>query len=223
VPGEEAEMRRQALWARFALAAAVLLLASFAAGAQPTDPLHACTAPSERQIALCTSVIDARDQNDRVRGLALVMRGNAYRDLRHDLDHAMADYAAALALNPKDLLALSSRGDAYRFTGDFDRAIADYDRLIAQMHADGLGLDDPVSAFVLRNRADACLARGDADRAISDYDATLRILPKDAHALYARGLARQKKGDAAGSAADIAAAKAIRPDIAAELARDGIR
>jgi hypothetical protein len=45
---------------------------------------------------------------------------------------------------------------------------------------------------------------------------------KDADSLYARGVAKLKKGDSAGGNADIAAAKAIKPDIAAVSAGYGI-
>ena len=38
--------------------------------------------------------------------------------------------------------------------------------------------------------------------------------PKDANSLYGRGMAKLKSGDRAGGDADIAAAKAINPDIA---------
>jgi len=46
--------------------------------------------------------------------------------------------------------------------------------------------------------------------------------PKFAGALYGRGLAKQKKGDATADA-DIAAAKAIQSDIAEKLARYGLK
>jgi len=204
-----------------ALAGAASMLAR-STGAQPADTLHACTYPSAQQLAACTALIEANDQLPAVRGLAYVMRGNFHRDFRGDIDRAMADYAAALALNPSDLLAYGTRGDTFRAVGDFDHAIADYDRLFAMMRADGLGLDDPVVAFVFRNRAEAYLAKGDAARAVADYDAAIRILPREARSLHGRGLAKARQGDRAGSEADMALARAIRPDIAAELATSGL-
>jgi hypothetical protein len=42
----------------------------------------------------------------------------------------------------------------------------------------------------------------------------VRADPKNAVALYGRGMAKQLKGDKAGANADIAAAKQINPDIA---------
>ena len=53
---------------------------------------------------------------------------------------------------------------------------------------------------------------GDFAKSIADFDAGLKLAPKIAGALYGRGLAKLKKGDAAAGEADIAAAKAIQTD-----------
>jgi len=58
------------------------------------------------------------------------------------------------------------------------------------------------------------LKLGAFDRAIADYGAAVAKNPKDADSLYGRGMAKLKSGDRAGGEADIAAAKAIKPDIA---------
>jgi hypothetical protein len=57
---------------------------------------------------------------------------------------------------------------------------------------------------------------------MADYSDALDVNPKLASSLYGRGWARLKKGDRRGSA-DIAAAKAINGDIAAEFARYGVK
>jgi hypothetical protein len=57
---------------------------------------------------------------------------------------------------------------------------------------------------------------------MSDYSDALDINPKLPSSLYGRGMARLKKGDKRGSA-DIAAAKAINADLAAEFARYGVK
>ena len=57
---------------------------------------------------------------------------------------------------------------------------------------------------------------------LDDYDEALRRKPKQAGSLYGRGLAKLKKGDAAGSKADIAGAKAIQADVAEKFARYGV-
>lgn len=74
----------------------------------------------------------------------------------------------------------------------------------------------------LENRGLVHLRRGDYDRAIEDYDAALKDRPNLPWALYGRGLARSAKGDAAGGAADLAAAKALAPRIAEIASNRGI-
>jgi tetratricopeptide (TPR) repeat protein len=63
---------------------------------------------------------------------------------------------------------------------------------------------------------------GAFDAAIADYNTAVAQNAKDADSLYARGVAKLKKGDTAGGNADIAAAKAIKPDIAVVSAGYGI-
>ena len=67
------------------------------------------------------------------------------------------------------------------------------------------------------------LKMGRYDAAIADYDAVLRQLPDFADSLYGRALAKRKRGDAAGSEADLAASKALRPDVAQEFAKYGVK
>ena len=64
---------------------------------------------------------------------------------------------------------------------------------------------------------------GQFDAAIDDYSSALKLDPKLASALYGRGLAKLKKGDTAGSDADIALANAFEPNIKAHFARYGVQ
>ena len=64
---------------------------------------------------------------------------------------------------------------------------------------------------------------GQFDSAIQDYSSALRIEPKLASALYGRGLARLKKGDAAGGKADLAAAAKLERKIAENFSQYGIQ
>ena len=79
---------------------------------------------------------------------------------------------------------------------------------------------DEVRLSEMRFGADTLVLRGFVylrlerfDNAIADYNSALEINSTMAISLYGRGLARLKKGDATGGDADIAAAKAIQPDI----------
>jgi tetratricopeptide (TPR) repeat protein len=58
--------------------------------------------------------------------LAFCVRGNDWAE-RCEFDLAIADYDAAISINPLFAEALVNRGVAWARKGDFDRAIADYD------------------------------------------------------------------------------------------------
>jgi tetratricopeptide (TPR) repeat protein len=79
------------------------------------------------------------------------------------------------------------------------------------------------TASTYDSRALARLKAGRTDAAIADYDAALRIDPKLANALYGRGLANLRRGKPSSGEEDIAAAKALRIDIAEEFARYGVQ
>jgi Flp pilus assembly protein TadD len=80
----------------------------------------------------------------------------------------------------------------------------------------------PNQPYALVIRGFARLKAGQLDGAIADYNAALRHEAKNAGALYGRGTAELKKRNPRGNA-DIAAAKAIKPDIAEEFARYGVK
>ncbi len=60
-------------------------------------------------------------------------------------------------------------------------------------------------------------------RAIADYGAAVALNPKDAGSLYCRGMAKLRGGDKTGGNADIAAAKAIKPDIAEQYLNNTLK
>jgi tetratricopeptide (TPR) repeat protein len=66
------------------------------------------------------------------------------------------------------------------------------------------------------------LKLGAYERAIADYSAAIAQNAKDADSFYGRGMAKLKSGDIDGGNADIAASRALRPDIANLYARYGV-
>lgn len=142
-------------------------------------------------------------------------RGNAYRELS-EFDKAVKDYDEAIRLNPQYAHAYNNRGVVFLEVGEPGRAAADFDQAIEC---------DPLYANAFRNRG---LARTDQrlfDLAIHDFDEAFRLNPEMGHgneyalALFGRGLARQRRGEAGGDA-DIEEARRLLPDV---MAGEGVR
>jgi tetratricopeptide (TPR) repeat protein len=169
-------------------------------------------------------------------------------EAKNDFERALADYNQAIKANPNSVYAYNNRGAAYQRKGEFARAAADYGE-VTRLQPNNIdawsarcwvraispgqtqqALSDcnaalkikPDAADVLDTRGFVQLKLGQADNAIKDFDAALKLDPKLAGSLYGRGLAKARKGDRSASA-DIAAAKAIKSDIAEEFARYGVR
>jgi tetratricopeptide (TPR) repeat protein len=137
-------------------------------------------------------------------------RGVAYKD-KGQYDRAIQDYDQVIRLNPQDAGAFNNRGLAYKDKGQYDRAIQDFDQVIRL---------DPQNAHAFNNRGITYYLAGNFDRALGDFEeAHRRFDPKSPYGLYGRGAAKLKKGDTASGNADIAAAKAIKADIAEVFAR----
>jgi tetratricopeptide (TPR) repeat protein/predicted aspartyl protease len=66
------------------------------------------------------------------------------------------------------------------------------------------------------------LRQANYEKAISDFDAALKTLPKDAFALYGRGVAKMRKNKAAEGEIDIAEAVKIAPNIGAPFSERGL-
>ena len=175
-------------------------------------------------------------------------RAAAY-EAKKDIDRALTDYNEAIKTNPNSIYAYNNRGAAFQRKGDFARAAADYGEVtrLQPNNLDAWGARCWVRAIspgqtqqaladcnaALKIKADAAevldtrgfvyLKLGQSDNAIKDFDAALKGDPKLAGSLYGRGLAKIRKGDRNGGNTDMAAAKAIKSDIADEFARYGLK
>ena len=87
-------------------------------------------------------------------------------------------YTASLTLNPKIVEDYISRGNAYSYIGEYDKAIADYSEAIKLK---------PNYAKAYYNRANAYRDKVDFDKAVLDYTKTIELNPDDADAYYNRG------------------------------------
>ncbi len=177
--------------------------------------------------------------------IAFNNRAVAY-DLKGEYDHALQDYEQAIKLKPS-AQTYFNRGNVYLAKGQFDHAIDDFNQAIRLAPKFAPALDNRCwaravvgivkqaladcnealrlksrNAATLISRAFVYLKMTQFDAAVSDYEAALALDPNQAFALYGRGLARLKNEDPLGET-DIAAAKAMQPDIGQEYSRYGIQ
>jgi tetratricopeptide (TPR) repeat protein len=175
-------------------------------------------------------------------------RGSAY-NYKGTYDWAIEDFSEAIRLDPKDSLPVSNRGNAYALKEQYARAIDDYNQAIRldAKNADAfngrcwsravLGRElqealrdcnesirlDSGYANAFGSRAFVYVRLGQFDRAIADYNMRLELEPKNSRSLYGRGYAKQKTGDVTGASADIAAAKAIWPEVEEVYVKYGLK
>ena len=194
---------------------AFALAAALPAMAQRDEQLNGWCygrASNEQMIEGCSAVIAAgRESADKL-FQAYTNRGSAYA-MSGDLKRAIDDYSEALKRRPGDPVVLNTRCHVRAIVGDLQAALADCN--------ESLRLSPSVPA-ALGSRGLVLLKLGRFDEAIADYDAGLKIYAKSPISLYGRGVARRKKGDVAGGDADIAAAKALRADVADLLVQWGV-
>jgi tetratricopeptide (TPR) repeat protein len=106
--------------------------------------------------------------------LAFLGRGVLLAARKRSYDRAIEDFDKVLVLEPDNVEALVSRGDAFSQLGDTGRAIADLTRAVA------LAPDNPI---VLLARGQAEGRRHNLAGARRDYDAVLKVDPRNAEAL----------------------------------------
>jgi tetratricopeptide (TPR) repeat protein/predicted aspartyl protease len=97
---------------------------------------------------------------------------------------------------------------------DLDDALSDCDRAVRAR---------PEAPFFHDSRGLVYLRMGKYDKAVDDYDAALRMQPRNAWALYGRGIARLHEAMETEGRADIAAARMSAPAIVALAERLGIK
>ena len=138
------------------------------------------------------------------RGIAKQVKGN--------LDGAIADYDRAIELNPRYAHAYTNRGRAKRVKGNLDGALADYDRAIEL---------DPDDVRAYCNRGFAKWTMGHLDDALADYDRAIELDPNDARVYNLRGFTKRTMGDLDGALADYNRAIKTDPKFAIAYAGRG--
>jgi tetratricopeptide (TPR) repeat protein len=106
-----------------------------------------------------------------------------------EFDKSIADYGIAIRLAPKNPKYYANRGDAWRMTGNLERALQDQDRAI-ELYA-----GDPGIPLGLVYRGETHRYMGDYDRALADFNEAVRVDPEYAPAYSGRGLTFERSGD----------------------------
>ena len=197
---------------RTILIAMCLLIATtpaFAASPRDHDDCNADDA--DRNIAGCTRVFEDRKESKKVRAIALVGRGLAWKS-KGDRDKAIADFTAAIRLEPNDALPYNNRANIWRELGEIDRAIADLTEAIRIDPHPRSALPGPGYVNVYANRGLAFHAKGDHERALADYDQALQLHPNDSDALYHRSLILCMNGNYERAIADLDKLIRVDPD-----------
>lgn len=119
---------------------------------------------------------------------------SAYMLFEHqEYDAAMADYAAALALDSHNASALANRGISYFWMGDLARARSDFDAALAA---------DPHSWVALNGQGLLALRSYDDRGAIAAFSAAINSNPKDEFAFPLRAQAYWRTGSMERALAD---------------------
>ncbi|HUL10158.1 MAG TPA: tetratricopeptide repeat protein [Candidatus Acidoferrum sp.] len=127
-------------------------------------------------IKSCTAIVKNTKETAANRALAYFYRGVA-NAAKRKYDDAIADYTAAVKLNPADAQSYNNRGNLYDRKGDNGRALADYSKAIQA---------NPQYGLAYSNRCWSYYLAGDFAHALADCNQALSLNPKNSHALDSR-------------------------------------
>ena len=163
-------------------------LLAAAAYAQSNPDFEQClkiTNNPDLAIKHCTRALDSGKLSATEQAQAHLSRGVEFAT-KNDYDRAIADYDAALRIDPKLTDAMHNRGIAWAHKGNPERAIADFDAVLKL---------NPKDAGVLHSRAVELTVQGEYARALADYDAVARLDPKATGLSFSRARTLFYSGD----------------------------
>jgi tetratricopeptide (TPR) repeat protein len=188
-----------------ALAVLILVLCANAARADALTDIDAAISAARARdfgeaIRLYTSALATQNLKPFNQSVAYDGRGSAYYQ-EGRLDQAIADYSAALQLQPDCSRCHNDRGVAYDRKWQFDNAIVDF--------SDAIRLD-PGEFDGYFNRGNAYYSKNDYDHAVADYTAAIAIKADCGECYRNRGVAYQKLGQLDNANEDLNTADQMR-------------
>jgi clan AA aspartic protease (TIGR02281 family) len=137
------------------------------------------------------------------------------------LPTAIGQYGLWMESHPDDSRMVTALGrrclDRALLNQDLSNALSDCNTALRRADK-----KNPNSSHLLVDRAVVRLRMGELDKAVEDCNDALKMMPKNARALYLRGIAESHKNKRVESDADIASAKSIAPKVAEVLEHFGI-
>lgn len=157
-----------------------------------------CTAENgsvaeEGRIAACTAVIDSGQETGKRLAEVYFWRGNGYGNTgAYDL--AIADYDAAMPLDPDASAIPGNRGTVYLIQNNFSAALEDFNKALAM---------DPEWADLYSYRSACHLNLGDLDPALADADEAIRRSPRASDYYIQRAYVHNSREEPAKAIADL--------------------
>jgi tetratricopeptide (TPR) repeat protein/Zn-dependent membrane protease YugP len=144
-----------------------------------------------------------------------IARSNAGLTLfdQGEFQAALAEFDAALRLEPSLATSHYNRGHTYLMLGSLDDAMRDLDAALRI---------EPGLVHAITARGDVWLKRGDFDRALAEYDTAHRLAPQNATVLTCRGYAWLMRRTSERALADFDAALQLNPKDALAYAGRGM-
>ncbi len=122
-----------------------------------------------------------------------------------DYEQAIAEYAQAIELNPKLVMAYFNRAASYSELEMYEKAIADYSQVIEL---------DPQDTQAYFQRATLLYDTGHPNKALDDLNQTLEIDPEYAMAYALRSVLYMEMGEQEKALADMEHAVELEPELA---------
>lgn len=195
-----------------------------------TRPSTAATEKSDPKIGdEAKADLDAVDRLAPAEADLRLTLGRVYEDIGQ-YGQAVHQYDQWISSHPKDYrlaVALTWRcGSGAQSGENLGQALEDcnraYDLMGVSWWSSKPKWSAPWIAALLSTRSLIELRQGDSRRAITDDDAAIKLVPTDAYALYARGLAKLHEGAKSAGETDLAAARKLQSGIGKRYAGIGL-